>query len=166
MTTKDKLEHLNLSNLRQHINNIDIHQIELFTKTMVNKLFSQYPSSQIQECVKTDQHVDIVTFLTHIIEVGSTKSIAVNKLATSPARQLEESTEIIAWIYNIILANELRVHQMTDIPCMGGDFYIYYSKNTLLLLVDRIIQHVSIAMSHPIKDLDLYADFMIKGDLA
>lgn len=167
MTLNQKLEELDfLPNLKVNLGQIDLSQIEIFVKGKVSHLFLKKNRLEIQRTVDADTNPIIVNFLTHIIEVGSVKSVSVNRQDKKSPRDLAPYAHVLVWAYNLSLAVELKRNGIANIPSISnGLIDIYYSDNALHLIADRVIHHVSLANGHGSGLLDLYANEMIVGHL-
>jgi hypothetical protein len=167
MTLNEKLAELDfLPNLSGNLRLIDLTQIETFVKGKVSHLFLKKTRYEIQRTVDADIDPVIVNFFTHIIEVGSVKSVAINRQDNKSSRDLAAYAHVLVWAYNIALALELKQNGMANIPSISNGLVdIYYSDNALQMISDRVVHHVSLANAHGSGLLDLYANEMITGHL-
>jgi hypothetical protein len=167
MILNEKLRALGcFTDLDQYIKQIDTDQIERFVKAKVNYLFTVRRTEQIQQCVIDDSFPDILTFLTHVVEIGSVKSIGLNNLNQKSRDELDEIAYILSWAYNFCLANELKKHGMSEIPSMqNGRLDIYFSDDALLRIADGIVHHVNMARSYGTNVVHAYANELIVGQL-
>jgi len=168
MTLREKLDRLDfLTNLATQIREIDLRQIETFVSGKLLHLFLKMSANAIQDTVDRDVYPVIVNYLTHIIEVGSIKSVAVNRQEMKSRRDLSDYVYIMVWAYNICIADGLIRHGMKNIPAVkDGLINIYYSDNALLMIADRIEQHISLGNSAGNGLLNAFADGMIQEHLS
>ncbi|MET4081605.1 hypothetical protein ABIB40_001554 [Pedobacter sp. UYP30] len=165
MTIREKLFFLELSGFANYNHQIDFSQIDFFISSMVGRLFDNFHKHEIQNCVRTDQNILIVTYLTHILEIGTAKAIAMNNFQNLPKIELENVACILGWAFNIGLGCKLVEYGLHDVPSLDGDFYIYFSGPTLELLTDRATHQISLARNQKILSLNDFIQLLVIKNL-
>ena len=165
MTISEKLPYLEIPNYDTSISRVDLLRVEKFVDEMTDRLFNNHSAIQIQHTIRTDSNIEIVTYITHIVEIGISKALVDNKLFEFPKKEIENFSQLIAWAINLALGNQLVDRGMVDIPTLDGPFYIYFSGPTLELLIDRASLHISKAKQLNILGVESYMNYLIDTNL-
>lgn len=145
---------------------VNYEEIELFVNTVLDKIIQRNGFVEINSFIKNDNNIKLLNNFTHIVEIGTLRSISQDRLYNDP-NELENYTIIILLSYNLTLGTELKRRGFSGLFLFpeNTEGYVYFSGKAIFQIKERVDGYMKEVFEQGTEVLDTYVGEMIKANL-
>ena len=147
-------------------NRVNYEEIDSFVNRVLNKIIERNTFEKVKSFIKNDNDIKLLNNFTHIVEIGTLRSIAQDKLYNEPD-QIENYIIILLLSYNITLGTELNERGFSGLFLFPEQTkgYVYFSGMAIFMIKERVDGYMKEAFEHGTEALDVYVQELINANL-
>lgn len=141
---------------------VNYEELDSFVNTVLNNIIERNTFEKVNSFIKNDNDIKLLNNFTHIVEIGTLRSIAQDKLYNEPD-QIENYIIILLLSYNITLGTELNKRGFSGLFLFPEqtEAYVYFSGKAIAMIKERVDGVMKEAFEHEIEALDVYVKELI-----
>lgn len=147
-------------------NRVNYEEIDSFVNTVLNNIIERSSFERINSFIKNDNDIQLLNNFTHIVEIGTLRSIAQDKLYNEP-KELDNFVYIVLLSYNLTLGTELNKRGFSGLFLFPEhtEGYVYFSGKAIGLIKERVNEMMKDVFKYGTEVLDVYVQELINANL-